>query len=718
MKKIISKKMKNSGTRFIIAVLTMLFVMPFSMQAKVNVENHFNNYDAGMFTVPNFPDKPQQNETKTGYITPFGINSGNVNGVNVLPSNMPAVGSQIEDTQRFNFPSLHNTRTGVYVGDPASTTYSANIPAAFYNQHSLNQTIYQQSMINRYGKIKEIIYPLVNVMYYSPHTVQIWMAQTDKTSFEDTDDWIPFSNFTLVYTNENGYDFNGYLGDLYVTLDTPFDYSEGNLVIMTNKVGSNWDQSPYVKWLFTTSSVPMNTIHALRQPPDGGFNPTEGYPSTSTGEYVINNSTAPNLILQFDQDIDYDLSLRGFKGSNFAEFNTPVNYSMIIRNLGKVATSEYTVKLMNQSEELTSVSGVLISPDQTVTIQIPYAFQSAGTFDVHVVVEFPEHIPLGELISSPITTKVYPDGYSLFYVGEKPGNAFANSPIHDAMNKSSVAQMIYREELLGDLKGKITEMIFFYLRASGENPENCNGRFYLSPSTREEFDLGLTWADRERFFEPLNQYELVYDDVIPWNVPFGSAIPITYKLTEPYFYTGGNLSLMDYVPWFDETPVTGTDFASIWEHTMVNYWSWGYTAYNESQLQLDDYEALFDQTGACFWGQTVANVIFVVQTKEESIIDFQGIPKVASLKGNYPNPFNQSTMIGFEIAKPGNVKIEILNFRGQVVNTILNAYHHQGQYSVEWNGKDNSGTQVSSGLYLYRMTTEYGSETKKMVFIK
>jgi hypothetical protein len=718
MKKIISKKLRNSGTRFIIAVLTMLFFMPFSMQAKVYVENHFNNYDVGMLTVPNFPDEPPQNAKKTGYTTPFGINSGNVNGVNEVPFDMPAVGSHIEDTQHFNIPSLHNTSNGVYVGDPASTTYSANIPAAFYNQHSLNQTIYQQSMINHFGKIKEIIYPLVNVMLYSPHTVQIWMAQTDKTSFEDTDDWIPFSNFTLVYTNENGYDFNGYLGDVYVTLDTPFDYSEGNLVIMTNKVGSNYDQSPYVKWLFTTSSISMNTIHALRQPPDEGFNPTEGYPSTSTGEYVINNSTAPNLILQFDQDIDYDLSLRGFKGSNFAEFNTSVNYSVSIKNLGKVATSEYTVRLMHYTEELTSESGVLISPAQTVTVQIPYAFQSAGTFDVHVVVEFPAHIPLGELISSPITTKIYPDGYSLFYVGENPGNGFANSPIHDAMNKSSVAQMIYREELLGDLNGKITEMIFFYLRSSGENPENCRGRFYLSPSTREEFDLGLTWADRERFFEPLDQYELVFDDTIPWNVPFGSAIPITYKLSEPYLYTGGNLSLMDYVPWFDDTPVTGIDLASIWEHTMVDYWSWGYTAHNESQLPLDDYVALFDQAGICFWGHSVANVIFVAQTKEVSIIDPQEIPKIASLKGNYPNPFNQSTTISFEIAKPGTVKIEIFDFRGQIVNTILNAYHHQGQYSVEWNGKDNSGIQVSSGLYLYRMTTESGSETKKMLLIK
>ncbi|MCL1850602.1 MAG: T9SS type A sorting domain-containing protein [Bacteroidetes bacterium] len=717
MEKMISKKLRKFGTRFITAVLAMLLFAPFAIQAKVNVESHFNNNEVEMLIIPDIPGSPYKNAKKPSYTTSVGLNSGKVDGVNVVPFNVPAVGSHIEDTQHFNLPSRNYPRSGVYVGDPASTTYSANIPAAFYNQHSLNQTIYQQSMINHYGKIKEIIYPLVNAIRYSPHTVQIWMAQTDKTSFEGTDDWIPFSNFTLVYTNENGYDFNGYLGDVYVTLDTPFDYSEGNLVIMTNKVGSNWDPSPYVRWLFTPSSIPMNTIHALRQPPSGGFNPTEGYPSTSTGEYVINNSTAPNLILQFDQNVDYDIALRGFKGSNFSEFNEPLNYSVVIRNLGKKATNEYTLRLMHNTDELTSVSGVLIQPNQTVMVQIPYAFHSAGTYDVHVVVDFQENVPLEDLVSPLITTKVYPKGYSLFYVGENPGNSFANSPIHDAMNKSSVSQMIYREELLGDLKGKITEMIFFYLRSSGENPENCRGMFYMSPTEREEFDLGLNWADRDKFFEPLSQYELIFDDIIPWNVPFGAFIPITYTLTEPYLYTGGNISLMDYVPWFDATPVTGTDVASIWDHTAVDYWAWGFTANSESQLPLDDYVALFDQTGIVFWGQSVANVIFVSQT-EESGIDSQEIPKIASLKGNYPNPFNQSTMISFEIAKPGNVKIEIFNFRGQLVNTILNEYHLQGQYSVEWNGKANSGIQVSSGLYFYRMTTENGSETKKMLLMK
>ena len=93
-------------------------------------------------------------------------------------------------------------------------------------------------------------------------------------------------------------------------------------------------------------------------------------------------------------------------------------------------------------------------------------------------------------------------------------------------------------------------------------------------------------------------------------------------------------------------------------------------------------------------------------------------PLVTALQGNYPNPFNPSTTIAFDKAVEGNVRIEIFNVRGQRVTTLVNEVYTPGKYTVEWNGTDQSGRQVGSGLYFYRMTADEFTSTKRMVLLK
>lgn len=90
---------------------------------------------------------------------------------------------------------------------------------------------------------------------------------------------------------------------------------------------------------------------------------------------------------------------------------------------------------------------------------------------------------------------------------------------------------------------------------------------------------------------------------------------------------------------------------------------------------------------------------------------------VAKLIGNYPNPFNPSTTISFNLkSEPGNdASIEIFNLKGQNIRqySILN-----NQTSVNWDGKDNFGNSVSSGLYFYKLKAGNFSDTKKMILMK
>jgi uncharacterized delta-60 repeat protein len=93
-------------------------------------------------------------------------------------------------------------------------------------------------------------------------------------------------------------------------------------------------------------------------------------------------------------------------------------------------------------------------------------------------------------------------------------------------------------------------------------------------------------------------------------------------------------------------------------------------------------------------------------------------PSEFSLFQNYPNPFNPATNIEFQLSKSGQVKIEIFNILGQKVRTLVDQYLKAGYKLVDWDGKDNSGNDVSSGIYFFRLQAGEFAQTKKMVLLR
>ena len=91
---------------------------------------------------------------------------------------------------------------------------------------------------------------------------------------------------------------------------------------------------------------------------------------------------------------------------------------------------------------------------------------------------------------------------------------------------------------------------------------------------------------------------------------------------------------------------------------------------------------------------------------------------VTSLKGCYPNPFNPTTTISFSIKEKAPVELVIYNILGQKVRTLVNQPLEPGEHSIVWNGTDNKGRSVASGIYFYRMKAGNYSETQKMVLKK
>ncbi|MEA1996263.1 MAG: T9SS type A sorting domain-containing protein, partial [Gemmatimonadota bacterium] len=97
-----------------------------------------------------------------------------------------------------------------------------------------------------------------------------------------------------------------------------------------------------------------------------------------------------------------------------------------------------------------------------------------------------------------------------------------------------------------------------------------------------------------------------------------------------------------------------------------------------------------------------------------------GLPRAYSLDQNSPNPFNPSTTITFTIPDGGQarVRLEIFNMRGMVVRTLVDEDRNGGVYHVLWDGTDNEGSAVGSGVYFYRLRAEDFSRTRKMVLLK
>jgi hypothetical protein len=94
------------------------------------------------------------------------------------------------------------------------------------------------------------------------------------------------------------------------------------------------------------------------------------------------------------------------------------------------------------------------------------------------------------------------------------------------------------------------------------------------------------------------------------------------------------------------------------------------------------------------------------------------VPLVTTLQPIYPNPFNPSTNISFILAKDMDARLEIYNLRGQRVKSLCNAQHTKGKHTYVWNGQDDHGRLVASGIYFSRLHTAEGSFVAKMMLMK
>lgn len=195
-------------------------------------------------------------------------------------------------------------------------------------------------------------------------------------------------------------------------------------------------------------------------------------------------------------------------------------------------------------------------------------------------------------------------------------------------------------------------------------------------------------------------------------MPFGSYFMINEEVT--YVFEASLWSLQNKTSYLYNTGTLALE-------EVKDYY---YASEQWVQEAQDDFS--YDEDGYMLqwlYSQVIGSDLFFNERKTyqyENMSDSQdptGAPMVSSLKV-FPNPFNPKTNISFDLSKAEQVRVEIFNLKGQRVRTLLDEFKASGNHQVSWNGKDERGLAVGSGMYIVRLKSAHNSKSAKILLLK
>jgi hypothetical protein len=143
----------------------------------------------------------------------------------------------------------------------------------------------------------------------------------------------------------------------------------------------------------------------------------------------------------------------------------------------------------------------------------------------------------------------------------------------------------------------------------------------------------------------------------------------------------------------------------LWNDDMEKpVWGFRYHAYTDNG-GMDSTQVLVDAV-------TASMIVSAVESSHN------GLPATFSLEQNYPNPFNPETNIKYQLASQTEVKLAIFNVLGQRLITLVDDVQPAGIYEVRWNGRDASGIQQPSGMYIYQIESSTFTKTRRMLLVR
>ena len=206
--------------------------------------------------------------------------------------------------------------------------------------------------------------------------------------------------------------------------------------------------------------------------------------------------------------------------------------------------------------------------------------------------------------------------------------------------------------------------------------------------------------------------ETLKDSLVIYNVGGG---PLHYTITDRDRFGSDPSDL----PWMVEDPDSGSVSAGDSVFVTVDFLTQGL-------VPDSTYDALIVVSSNDMVNPEEEIIVRLTTQQPDGIegenIYSQTLPKVFSLSQNYPNPFNPSTSIHYDVPagyeEGVDVVLEIFNVRGQRVIKLLDAIKGPGSYRVQWDGRDENGREVGSGIYIYKLKAGPFTSIRKMVITR
>lgn len=332
-------------------------------------------------------------------------------------------------------------------------------------------------------------------------------------------------------------------------------------------------------------------------------------------------------------------------------------------------------------------------------------------------------------------------GYIMFF--DENGNDLSSQNLSQFIDQAYRVQAVNDELIISGLSEdasdyKVIKMsldgnIVWHYSYGGNNEDHCfgmdvndNGDIFLAGHTlsgTQNWDTYtlkinnngvLIWANtigNPRGFNP----EYIHDEA--WDI----------KATND----GGCITIAGTGDEYDEySECDGQDCSDIWNAYLIKFSSDGNVSWEKTFSSLDVSEEVIDWAGEAIDLTNDGGAIIAIDNGQFGFLRVDNIqnmllnknemqiPKNFRLNNNYPNPFNPSTNIPFSISNEDNVSIIIYDVNGSRITELLNRYMPKGAYSINWNGKDERGSKVSAGVYLYSMKSGEYQHTKKMILLK
>lgn len=534
-------------------------------------------------------------------------------------------------------------------------------PFKFHMNASLAETIYLSNEIDAIGDIYAISYKSNFEESVLDAPIQVFMGETSASNLASG--WIPANSLQPVFDGD--IDFFSGIHEVVIPFDSPFSYNGGNLCILTHHSYMNDTFSIDNKFYETINTIYYDRTRAVGS--NGSLSPN----SPPTG-YLF--SRFPNITL-------YILltNLGIVEGHVYDEFGNTVSTATIdvqqttfstysngagFYQFGNLVEGNYNFVCHKAGYEPATASGVVIT-DQTTTID--FVLNSLPTIQIQ-----------GNIAGS---------------------NAPTVGLVNASIDLLGAADYHTQSDADGD---------FFFPEVFGNEAYELNVSYpgyqphvQLIEVFTDDIDLGTII---------LNEVALPPANVLASQNLAGTELNLTWNAPNFNNRALESFAIYRFLSLNSNNPDLWTELETAYDDTVFVDSDW-----ISLESQIYQYAVVANYTNGVFSEPALSNEIERINTNA----NHNPVVVIDKIQNIYPNPFNPSATISYQLAENSSVEISVFNVRGQKLVTLYKGEVEQGFHTVFWNGKDKKGKEQTSGIYLIRLFVNNSrSDVRKCMLMK